>query len=188
MEVGSFHMSLSEIWVLKFAKLPPRACQRLERQLRKHGYRGPRGEGKPIKLSDRRRKSIARHSGNRAKKVSGAGLSHRLPPLNHEAAAATGNEVVLIGRANTSRAGDASWPCRMSRTSVARQAIEGCGVSVGGGSGSGRRYATNLSCACGTAVFVNVRLTLLGLTFEDCRFLRNKHPASVFIRAFFRLP
>ena len=64
-------MSLSEIRVLKFAKLLPRACQRLERQLRKHGYRGPRGEGKPIKLNDRRRKSIARHSGNRATKVSG---------------------------------------------------------------------------------------------------------------------
>src|SRR6266481_2295801 len=83
MEVRSFHISLfslSEIRVLKFAKLPPRACQRLERQLRKHGYRGPRGEGKRIKLSDRRRKSIARHSGNRATKVSGAGLSHRLPP------------------------------------------------------------------------------------------------------------
>src|SRR5882724_7049237 len=102
MEMRSFHMSLSEIRVLKFAKRLPRACRRLERQLRKHGYRGPRGEGKRIKLSDRRRKSIARHSGNRAKKVSGAGLSHRLPPLNGlrslEAAAATGNEVVLMGR------------------------------------------------------------------------------------------
>src|SRR5260370_12705153 len=100
MEIRSFRMSLfslSEIRVLKFAKLPPRACPRLERQLRKHGYRGPRGEGKRIKLSDRRRKSIARHSGNRAKKVLRAGSSHRLLPLNDlrwlEAAAATGNEV-----------------------------------------------------------------------------------------------
>src|SRR5258708_38790074 len=105
MEIRSFRMSLfslSEIRVLKFAKLPPRACQRLERQLRKHGYRGPRGEGKRIKWSDRRRKSIARHSGNRAKKVSAAGLSHRLPLLNGlrwlEAAAATRHEVVLRRR------------------------------------------------------------------------------------------
>jgi hypothetical protein len=109
MEVRSFHMSLfslSEVRGLKFAKLLPRAYQRLERQHRKHGYRGPRGEGKPIKLSDRRRKSIARLSGNRAKKVSGAGLSHRLLPLNGlrslEAAAAAGNEVVLMGRKHQS--------------------------------------------------------------------------------------
>jgi len=110
MEIRSFHISLfslSEISIRKFAKLLPRAYQRLARQLRKHGYRGPRGEGKRIKLSDRRRKSIARHSGNRAKKVSGAGLSHRLPPLNGlrslEAAAAAGNEVVLMGRKHQSR-------------------------------------------------------------------------------------
>jgi len=101
MEIRSFHISLfslSEISIRKFAKLLPRAYQRLERQLRKHGYRGPCGEGKRIKLSDRRRKSIARHSGNRAKKVLRAGSSHRLLPLNGlrwlKAAAATGNEVV----------------------------------------------------------------------------------------------
>jgi hypothetical protein len=100
MEIRSFHISLfslSEIRVRKFAKLLPLAYQRLDRRLRKNGYRGLRGEGKRIKLNDRRRKSIARHSGNRATKVSGAGSSHRLLPLNGlrwlEAAAATGNEV-----------------------------------------------------------------------------------------------
>jgi hypothetical protein len=75
----------------------------LERQ---HGYRGPRGEGKRIKLSDRCRKSIASRSGNRAKKVSGAGSSHRLPSLNGlrslEAAAAAGNEVMSMGRKHQS--------------------------------------------------------------------------------------
>jgi hypothetical protein len=62
---------------------------------------GPRGEGKPIKLIDWRRKSFARHSGGRAEKISGAGSSRRLQPLNGlrslEAAAATGNEVVSMG-------------------------------------------------------------------------------------------
>jgi hypothetical protein len=102
MEVRSFHMSLSEIRVLKFARLLPSGMSALGRTACKHGYRGPRGEGKPIKLIDRRRKSIARHSGNRTKKISGAGLSHRLPALDSlhalEAAAATGNEVVSMGR------------------------------------------------------------------------------------------
>jgi len=99
-------------------------------------------------------------------------------PLNglrslEAAAAATGNEVVSMGGPNTNRAVDASWPCRMSRTSWAREATEGCGGSVGGG--SGRRYATSLSCACGTAISANDRLTSSVLTFGGCRFVRIEH-------------
>src|SRR5712675_2220991 len=75
--------------------------------------------------------------------------------------------------ANTNRAVDAFWRCRMSRASWAREATEGCGGSVGGG--SGRRYATSLSCACGTAISANDRLTSSVLTFGGCRFVRIEH-------------
>jgi hypothetical protein len=78
----------------------------LGKTARMDGYRGPRGKGKRIKLSDRRRKSIARRCGNRPKKVSGAGFSHRLPSLDGlrslGAAAAAGNEVVSMARKHRS--------------------------------------------------------------------------------------
>src|SRR5258707_12707368 len=83
MEVRSFHISVSEIRVLKFAKAAASDMSaRGKTACVSTNIAGPRGEGKPIKLIDWRRKSFARHSGGRAEKISGAGSSRRLQPLN----------------------------------------------------------------------------------------------------------